>query len=52
MKKPIKTSGSLQRAFLSQSQLKLPQFKYEVSGSENLPRPSLSRREPLRPAPR
>ena len=33
MKKPMKPSGSLQRALLSQSQLKLPPFKYEVSGS-------------------
>jgi hypothetical protein len=32
MKKPMKPSGSLQRALLSQSQLKLRPFKYEVSG--------------------
>jgi hypothetical protein len=32
MKKPMKPSGSPQRALLSQSQLKLPPFKYQVSG--------------------
>ena len=31
MKKPMKPSGSLQRALLSQRQLKLQPFKYEVS---------------------